>query len=66
MTYNNSMKTAAKGMAPPNGTRSFIFKNQGYGGMSLDNLFTLPGFLIVAFLNPMKAPSHTLGTDKAE
>lgn len=29
--------------------------------MSLDSLLTLPGFLIVVFLNPTNAPNHTLG-----
>lgn len=53
-------------MIPPNGTRSFILRYQGYDGMSLESLLIFPGFFIVGFLNPIKEPSQTLGTDNTQ
>lgn len=75
--YKNSMKMAlfnklrksytyANGNMPPTGTNSFILRYHGYGGISLDNLFTLPGFLIAVFLKPKKEPSQTFGTDNMQ
>ena len=66
ITYNNSIKTAANGIKPPKGTNNFIRKYQGCGGISLLSLLTLPGFFIVTLLNPMRAPSHTFGTESAQ
>jgi hypothetical protein len=55
-----------KGKTPPKGTRSFILKYQGYGGISLDSLLIFPGFLIIPFLKPMKEPSHTFGIESRQ
>lgn len=60
------MNTAANGSIPPNGTNIFILRNHGYGGISLDSLLILPGFLIVGFLKPIKAPSMTFGIESIQ
>jgi len=64
--YRNSLKTAANGNIPPNGTKNFILIYHGYDGISLESLLICPGFLIVVFLKPINDPSMILGTERMQ
>lgn len=53
-----SIKTYTCGIAPPKGINVEVLRYHGWGGISLESLFTLTGCFICPFLNPKNEPTN--------